>query len=277
MARFSERNGFVKPRDLIQIHSMDDDLRNGLWNVLYLHYWGNPRFDHLVDPHSASSMTRSAQLGRQLWLHYFKRPVAEAPRSNLGLREFMSEWYKAAPWHQVFDLIEFLLDTGMAVRADVESDLKFILERERSGYRLVSGQFVKITDEQQLQSVEDAAGSPFKSAAAHIQQAVQLYANRKAPDYRNVVKESISAVESVARMLTGKDDLAPALAELEKKHQLHAVLKQGFIKLYSYTNGEDGIRHAMLDDNVEVTEADARYMLITCSTFLNYLVSRFGS
>jgi hypothetical protein len=39
--QFSERMGFKPVKDIIQINSMDDDLRNGLWNVLTIYYWNN--------------------------------------------------------------------------------------------------------------------------------------------------------------------------------------------------------------------------------------------
>ena len=37
--RFSERMGFKPVRTVIQVDSMDDALRNGLWNALTVFYW----------------------------------------------------------------------------------------------------------------------------------------------------------------------------------------------------------------------------------------------
>jgi hypothetical protein len=70
------------------------------------------------------------------------------------------------------------------------------------------------------------------------------------PDYRNCVKESISAVESAARQIAGEGaKLADALAALERKGvTLHPALKKGFLRLYGYTSDDDGIRHAILDE-----------------------------
>lgn len=276
MARFSERQGFIKPRETLQINGMDDMLRTGLWNVLHLRLWSNSNLDTPLNLRAANSPTQAEILGETLWMHHFKESLKFAPRTTQALEQAIGQRFFRIPWHEVFDLIEFLLSIKLYKGDEIEADLNFILERERSGYRIVSHLVVPITDDNELTEIADAAASPFHAAAEHIQQAVQHYSNRPVPDYRNAVKESISAVESVARTLTKKDDLVPALAELEKKHQLHPVLKQGFIKLYSYTNGEDGIRHAMLDDKADVTEADARYMLVTCSAFVNYLVSRYG-
>ena len=42
------------------------------------------------------------------------------------------------------------------------------------------------------------------------------------------------------------------------------------MKLYGYTSDEGGIRHAMLDEP-NLTSADARYFLLSCTSFVNYL------
>ena len=60
------------------------------------------------------------------------------------------------------------------------------------------------------------------------------------------------------------------LKEMEKKKLLHAALKEGFIKLYGYTSDADGIRHSMMD-KPNLDAADARYFLLSCTSFINYL------
>jgi hypothetical protein len=39
MSKFSERAGITKPKTLIQVASMDVNLRNSLWNMLEEYYW----------------------------------------------------------------------------------------------------------------------------------------------------------------------------------------------------------------------------------------------
>lgn len=47
------------------------------------------------------------------------------------------------------------------------------------------------------------------------------------------------------------------------------------MKLYAYTSDEGGIRHAMLDEP-NLTAADARYFLLSCTSFVNYLKSQLA-
>jgi hypothetical protein len=62
-----------------------------------------------------------------------------------------------------------------------------------------------------------------------------------------------------------------ALAAIEKKTTLHPSLKEAFQKLYGYTSDAQGIRHALMDEpNLDIE--DAKFMLVSCSAFVNYLI-----
>lgn len=90
------------------------------------------------------------------------------------------------------------------------------------------------------------------------------------------MRESISAVESVARVLEpSAQTLGPALAKLEKSARIHRALRSGFDKLYGFTSAEEGIRHALLEQPVAaIDETDALYMLGACAAFVTYLIGK---
>ena len=52
---------------------------------------------------------------------------------------------------------------------------------------------------------------------------------------------------------------------------MHTDLKKGFKDLYGWTSDSDGIRHALMEMPT-VDAEDARYMLVSCSAFVNYLI-----
>jgi HPt (histidine-containing phosphotransfer) domain-containing protein len=54
---------------------------------------------------------------------------------------------------------------------------------------------------------------------------------------------------------------------------IHHALKKGFSLIYGYTSDEGGIRHAMIGEN-KCDFDDAKYMLVSCSAFLNYLAGK---
>ena len=102
-------------------------------------------------------------------------------------------------------------------------------------------------------------------------------ADRESPDYRNAIKEAISAVEAAARVITGdrKATLGKALKAMKKQQRvkIHPALEKAYITLYGYTSDEDGIRHGMAEEP-DIGYEEAQYMVISCSAFVNYMIGR---
>jgi hypothetical protein len=119
----------------------------------------------------------------------------------------------------------------------------------------------------------DAAASEFHGARAHLRNAGS---ELTAGDYAASVRESIQAVESVARVLEPSSKaLGPALSKLEKSAYVHGALGAGFRNLYGYTSDEKGIRHPLLDKpGAQVDETDALCMLGSCAAFVSYLINK---
>jgi len=106
-----------------------------------------------------------------------------------------------------------------------------------------------------------------------LNQSLTLLAKRKQARYRNSIKDSISAVESLCKIIVkqGKATLGPDLNAVEKQTKLHAAFKQAFQKLYGHTSDAQGIHHALMDEPTLDVE-DAKFMLVSCSAFVTYLV-----
>ena len=271
MKRFTQRKGLNPVGEVIQIDSMNSELRSSLWNALDVKVWSSDRLAHTkyggIEPFS-----------KALWFHFFKKPIDSRPSyTDLILIEIRGYFFHCK-WFEVYDFLEFVVEYYKEYGPNLVMFLNGILEQELSGYRFVSGHLTDITNAQELEMLETAlADSRFAGVDAHLQQALDLYANRKNPDYRNSIKESISAVESMARIVSGnpKAMLYDALKAIEKNGLLHKALRDGFIKLYGYTSDAGGIRHAMMDEP-KLNAADARYFLLSCTSFINYLKAQIA-
>lgn len=267
---FSVRIGVRKPKTVLQLNSMDNDLRNGLWNVCYEY-----RLDSFQESYFYPSQDAFV---RRLWHSFFKLPVDEL-RDHNGHMLFnkVKDWYSEANWASVYDFVEFVASDRFTKEGFVRV-ANFILEREMSGYRFSGYQLVLITNTEELEALQKASAleGPLTPVSAHIDSAISLFADRQNPDYRNSIKESISAVEAMCKIMTGdkKGTLGQALKKLEDKGiELHAALKSSFSSLYGYTNDAEGIRHALLEEpNLDFD--DAKVMLVSCSAFVNYLAAK---
>ncbi|MGZ9116706.1 MAG: hypothetical protein ACXW3V_07170, partial [Methylocystis sp.] len=118
----------------------------------------------------------------------------------------------------------------------------------------------------------------FAPVATHMRSAIELFGKKPQADYRNSIKESISAVEAAAKIITGleKATLDEAPIAVSKTHSIHGAFREGVRKLYGYTSDEGGIRHALTDET-NIDDADARFMLVSCSAFANFLIARSRS
>jgi AbiJ N-terminal domain 4 len=271
MQSFSQRKGLKPVRDFVQIDGMSDDLRNGLWNVLDVAIWSDTEF--LFTRHGAGQIM---PFSRDLWFHFFKRPIDRRPANPGEILKDIRSYFFQCSWNEVYDFLEYIVRHQREDRRRLPEYLNMVLDREVSGYRFVAGTVTDITDEQEVRMLEDAlSDSRFAGVAGHLKRSLELFSNRESPDYRNSIKESVSAVESMAKVVTGnpKATLPDALKALDKQGQLHPALREGFIKLYSYTSDEHGIRHAMLE-LPNLSASDARFFLLSCTSFVNYLKTR---
>lgn len=183
----------------------------------------------------------------------------------------------ATPWYVMLNVLEL---TVANVPEDIAAQLRTyaneVFTRENAGYRILGNLVAPVTDATEAGSIEDAlhATSRYEGANHHLRRALELLSDRDHPDYRNSIKESVSAVESLCKVAVddGAVTLGKALARLERRQKLHPALKSSFSSLYGYTSDADGIRHAMMEPSA-VTFSEAKLLLVTCSAFVNYLVA----
>lgn len=279
MDYFSHRMGIRSLRDALQSDSMDAALRNRLWNVLTNDIWSRRRFRY----GDLDSLEGSASLNRfvrALWQLHFKVPLDTLGHWwHEGYQDIRSHFMEC-PWWAVYDFLDF---ASAHYPGSAEQHQNFLdscnaaMEAETSAYRFVAGQIAPMIGESEIDEVDAAASSPVEPVAHHIATAVTHLADRDTPDYRNSVKESISAVESLCQAIAGDASatLGQALDVVERtgKVELHGALKAALKKLYGYTSDADGIRHA-LSDAPTLTFDDAKFMLVACSAFVNYLQAK---
>ena len=270
MKLFSQRNGFVKARDIIQKESMDADLKIGLWNVLCIFVWGSFKNPFLYNDTSFDSFIK------QIWMYFFKYPLDTLDPYWDTTYPKIKQKYLNFEWYQVYDFLEFILNNYPRDTSQAFIDAcNLVLEKERSAYRFVGNVITEITSEVEIKEIDEVIHKSPNNVQKHLTTALKLLSDKKKPDYRNSIKESISAVESICIQISGDENatLGKALTQIEEngKVKLHRALKGSFSKLYGYTSATDGIRHALLeDDNLDFE--DAKFMLVSCSSFTNYLI-----
>ncbi len=274
---FSKRKGFSPVKDTIQKDGMDDALRHGLWNALHLCIWEKIEYSHYNSTFQSSNIYT---LFQHYWHNLFKMPLDCLPSFLEDAHETIRKYFIDCEWYEVYDFIEFTAQNcPEKLKCEFISFCNHILEKELSAYRFVDEQLTDITDEEEIEAIESAINSTTKYSGPreHLKTALGFLSDRKNPDYRNSIKESISAVEALCVSISEhpKAKLGSALKQIEITHKLHPAFKNALLSLYGYTSDSDGIRHAILEESV-ISYSDAKFMLTSCSAFINYVLGKMG-
>lgn len=268
MKTFSERYGYVEKPFIFE--DITQSLLNRIWNI----YQRKIHAD-FIDAFS----NHLREIMDHFGLLYSDSYSYGDTMITYNLESF-KKWLFSAEWFYVYDFIDVYLSCLKADERKKESDLfNKILVEENAGYRISKGKVTPITDENEIEAIEEAQNSPYDVVSSHIRKATQLFSRRPRADYMNTVKEAISAVEAMCCIITGMTGrnatLGNAIDKLQEKGvYIHPFMVDGYKALYKYSSNEGGVRHGGIEPG-NVTFEDAKYMLVSCSAFVNYMIEKW--
>ena len=275
---FSERKGIKHFSDIVQVNSLNERTRNKVYSViseifdeLYVDYDGNLK-DEFVE---------------YLYKELFSKTERDIPMwgNDYYYEEVFNTIYTIIIQYDYTDIFTFI--EGIIKFLDIADKATYnrynykntyikaisnVFKKENVNYRIIDGKVTDIIDEEQINSIEDTLNNPYKVVSEHYSKAIeQLYSVK---DYANSIKESISTVEAMCQIINGsKETLGKALNNL--KIEIHPALKSAYSNIYGYTSDENGTRHANGIGEKNATFEEAKYMLVSCSAFVNYLKENF--
>lgn len=295
---FSQRYGYTKVRDVVQIDQLDSGTRNALWDCAFdfFSHWANPHTSHCT-------------VYADIWTDVYEQPQESCPNdageavfgetesvAAVAFKSFYRNQFLKGVWYRCFDILGVLLDDSNIERwekqicpyygevmweqyhksvNELRGRVNDVLKSKSVGWRFVKGEFVKSISDTEIKTIEIASSQTACSVQEHIEKALHYLSDRRKPDYANTIKEAISAVESQCRIML--NDPAPTLGKALKvlknsAPNLHPALLDAFDKLYGYTNDGNNLRHGTIDP-ANVDYELAQFMLVACSAFVNYLNS----
>ncbi len=209
----------------------------------------------------------------------FVKVLGISPSSLSGGIEYLSQTFSlfvnGAKIGTLYDLIEFII-RHVSCSSILVQEFSDAFVETRSAYRIVDKKIIALGTEQQAEAVKQALNDVeavgARAAKAHL---ISAGGEIRHGNWADSVRESIHAVEAMARKIDpSAKTLGAALKTLERSNYIHGSLKEGFNRLYGYTNDEEGIRHSLLEETARVDEVDALFMLGACASFVSYLIAR---
>ena len=270
---FSQRHGHSPVPRRLSLEELPDDARVAIWNVV------------IRAIREDMSLPQGLLSGPSPWIDVLRAVHEDVFREKYDtfawdqLIARIDRTIQADSFWTVFDLIEFVLRHPLCPR-DLMGQMDDCFAANHLAYSIECANeptIIPMASEAEGRAILDAFQSlqeaGLRSATKHLEQASQLV-NRR--DYSGSVRESIHAVESVAKRLApSAKSLGEALSVLKKDGTLHPALKKGFSTLYGYTSDEQGIRHALLDrPDADVGPEEALFMLGACAAFAGFLARK---
>lgn len=269
---FSERHGIIKPTSL-NLKDMPDRLRNRIWNIMkkciedsgcvnkVIEFLWDKFFGNNVDD---LRRIRSNTLDGLL--------CTENELFEYQITEIKDEFYPLA-WNRVYDFLEFLLQPDLPSKISSIGKLNLVFIDEGVQYKIIDGLVTPLISGEEAEEVEKAVECKYLFVSGHIKKALELYRKRPVADYENSIKESISAIEALARIVLKKP--SATLGELADQLEVHTAFQKAIKILYGWTSDQGGIRHAEKSKELKIDEKEARYMLVQCSALVNYIISKY--
>ncbi len=192
---FSRRKGYIKAKEVIQIDSLEDSTKNRIWTFLheniFRRYYCSGYSFHNPNPTLGSNLEPFV---KELWINIFEHPTDTIPFDFNQTLKIIREFFFKCEWYKIFDILEIAVKNipfGIYPQ-QFQERLNCVLERENVGYRMINFEIAPITDKTEISEIDEALEKSKGPVQNHLQNALKLLADRKNPNYRNSIKESIS-------------------------------------------------------------------------------------
>ena len=170
-------------------------------------------------------------------------------------------------YHNDYSLISYYTDT--------RKQMNDAFEDEYVGYRFVNENIVPITNDSEIETIEQASQTPYERVNESISKAIRYISETGNKDYKNSVKESITALEQLLNIVlnTSGLTLSNAVEQLSQKVEIDGDLKASIKSMYNFASNVNGVRHGNNKNNDNITFDEAKLVLLFCSSTVNYFCS----
>lgn len=279
---FSERNNIEMISKDIQVENLETRSRICILN-LWSEVYETNKFNYCRDKYILESVNRT------IYINLYNQALIAGKRipEELFLIHIKNTILEDS-YNKVFDLLEYTLSIFDEIAREDDESYGYqnhtyyklfndLLQKECIGYRFIDGIIVPITDPIEVQSIKQAFSDSYNKVREHISKANRFLSDRDNPDYENSIKESISALEALAQIITKTNGAQATFGKMSEKLVEQGVITPGmkaaFSALYGVASNSRGVRHSGNNGDI-VSFEEAKYILVVSTAFINYVMSK---
>ena len=184
-------------------------------------------------------------------------------------------------WWEFYDICEVLWQELQSERErdSLSEEINTLFREEHLGFELRDGKVEKTGSgfiDAQIKETRYLLKEPeFKGADQHFEKAIKALNVRPNPDVENCVKDAVSAIESVGRIIVNNDKalLSDIIKDMAKNELIPRPLDEAIQKIYAYRGDQGGITHGLVGES-KVTIDEAGFVLAMSAAIIIYLVKK---
>ena len=283
--RWSEKEGLREVRSAVQDAGMDERLRTGLWNALWVSFISGLRVES--DEYSSPEVNRQYRpFLNSLWHNCLVWPLNSMPPpfAPAAVQAELQKHFLKCDWRDAYEMLAFCAQNLPATAQVLVQMSNDVLEREMSAWHFLGNDLVRVMTEPEMKTIAQALddAGPYAEVQEQLRKALALFSSREKPDHHNAIKEAVSAVETLGRLIVHdeKITLGASLHQMKTAKKLkplaiHDAVLDSFGQLYRYASDEGMIRHAAKPPSHRtVGFAEAQMMLGACASAISYLIAK---
>lgn len=246
-------------------------LKNRIWNTLVTCIFQKVELEY-----GSIKYQKDFDVFKKLYDEVFAQKGLPPSYMKTLINDINKKYSSFTYWYDFYNFLEDIIYVhyNKEIITEFKSTINLVLEQEMSAYRFLEDYITPIIDEVEIKEIEEVFKSKYDSVKVHLAKALEHLSDRESPDYQNSIKESISAVESIVNIVINRKNVALNKGLNSLPFEFDNNFRQGMIKIYSWTSSADGIRHAVDDGEILSAFDEAKYMLVSCSAFINYIISK---
>jgi tetratricopeptide (TPR) repeat protein len=182
-------------------------------------------------------------------------------------------------WWQFYDTCEVLWQGLEYKRDNLSEEINTLFREEHLGFELRGGKVEKIGSgfiDARVKEARYLLKEPeFTGADKHFEKAMKALNARPNPDVENCIKDAVSAIESVGRIIVNDEKalLSDIIKDMAKNKTIPKPLDEAIQKIYAYRGDQPGVAHGLVGTS-KVTIDEAEFVLAMSAAIIIYLVKK---
>lgn len=253
-----------------QKNKMSDELRNMIWNTIYMALKDNLNSDGGGYDYPKWSNKLKPWV-KDIWSTHFNLPLDTIDNDPNNYIDQIKVCFFSLNPDKVYEFTEFFCKKLQSKK--FENNCNNIFQQQRSAYKFVNCCIIENISEVETDSLNSSLNTSYREVNEHMSKALTFLSDKRRPDFHNSIKEAVSAIEALARIITETPNGTLGQLVQNSNLNLHTCIQEAIKKVYGFASDEGGIRHSQKVNSKSICYDEALFIVVFSSSLINFVIS----